>query len=395
VHELRIKSVLPSRGLLGGGLSVTIEGGGFYQGFAEGATDAKKQTRVKFGANEVAELDIIDDDTMEVISPPNRRDPPRGHLQPQRRRHRPGCFTYYVDLVSPRSRRPAARRGRPGGGAEGRRVDRGPDGAHRREGLPEGDGGRCADGAGHRPSRRRRRSVDVRAFNKNGIGEIRRGFTYFEPLRLDRAEPPAGPIAGGGSVRLFGKSLGGATRVLFGDAEAAFTVVDDGTLEAVAPAAAAGAGAVDLAVETTSGAATRAGGYVYFDPRRPTWRSRRLADARAGGRRQHADDRRRGLRRDHDLRDRRRGRAAGDRARAERGRRHRARRRGESLGGVGVAGLAAQVTLGGGYHYNVALDSVAPASGRSAGGDSVALAGAASPTAWRSSSARSPPPASR
>ncbi|HEY3446357.1 MAG TPA: IPT/TIG domain-containing protein [Myxococcales bacterium] len=378
LHEVRIKSVLPSRGLLTGGVSVTIEGGGFYQGFAEGSTEAKKLTRVRFGANEVAQLDIIDDDTMEVTAPPNPAGPADVVIiNPNGTATCTGCFTYFLDL-SFDSISPA--RGSIEGGLE---VELKGDAFT--DDLTVLIGGKaCPELTVVDPQTARATvppgsapgPVDVRVFNKNGVGEIRRGFTYFEPLRLDRAEPSAGPIVGGGTVKLVGKSLTGATKVLFGTAEASFAVVDDGTIDAVAPAAAS-AGAVDLKVETPAGTATRASGYVYFDPS-----ATGLAIA--------------GVWPTH-------GPAAGGNTLTIVGAGFDAATVFQIDGvaaavvsapepnvavvtvpagaanrwvAVSATGAATQATLGSGYHYNLALDSLAPVSGKSSGGDAVVLTGA-------------------
>jgi hypothetical protein len=375
---VKIKSVLPSRGPLAGGTNVTVEGGSFYLGFASGSTDAKKSTHVHFGSNEAAEFDIIDDDTLEVVAPPNPAgavdvivDNPNGHAVCS------GCFTYFLDLsltsVTP-DHGPLA-----GGieielkgdafspsltvlvgGKASPRVNL-VDSQTVRALVPPGD----ASGP-----------VDVRVFNKNGIGEIRRGFTYLATPTIDRVDPPYGPIAGGGQVRVLGQGLSTASHLRFGAIEAVFFGVDDGTLTATVPPG-PGAGPVDVSVETAQGNAELFSGYIYFDP---TAAGLSVVSAWPTH-----------------------GPAAGDSAVTVVGSGFDASTTFQVGGSsamvlalpdphvavvmvqagpanqwvaVSASAGAAQASLGHGYHYNLALGSVSPPSGASEGGDPVTLRGA-------------------
>lgn len=67
-------------------------------------------------------------------------------------------------------------------------------------------------------------------------------------LAVGRVAPPAGPA--GTPVRVLGHGFLGATTVRFGAAEAVFTVIDDSTISAVAPA---GSGTVEVTVKTPAG----------------------------------------------------------------------------------------------------------------------------------------------
>ncbi len=68
--ELKVKRLLPPRGPTAGGSTVIIEGSGFLRDFAPSGTQAKKVTTLKFGSNPVIDFSIIDDETMEVRTPP-------------------------------------------------------------------------------------------------------------------------------------------------------------------------------------------------------------------------------------------------------------------------------------------------------------------------------------
>lgn len=79
-------------------------------------------------------------------------------------------------------------------------------------------------------------------------------YTYQVPAPVVTAvAPTAGPAAGGTAVRLTGSNFTGTTAVAFGAVPAAsFTVVNDTTITATAPAANA-AGPVDITVTTPGG----------------------------------------------------------------------------------------------------------------------------------------------
>ncbi|MBI5543977.1 MAG: IPT/TIG domain-containing protein [Deltaproteobacteria bacterium] len=377
--QLILKSVVPSRGQLTGNTRVTLEGGGFYQGFAEGATDAKKQTRVRFGDNQVAQIDIIDDSTMEVVTPPN----PAGQTDvvvenPNGVATCTYCFGYFLDLSLTSI---APDRGPLEGGTE---IELKGDAfidsltvlvggkASPKVTLVDAQTARAVVPPGAVPG-----PVDVRVFNKNGVGEIRRGFTYQQLPKLNRVEPPYGPIAGGGTVRLEGAGLALALRVLFGAQEAAFHVVDDSAIEVTVPAVAA-PGPVDVSVEAPLGTALRPRGYIYFD------------DAATGLSLT-------GVWPTH-------GPPAGGQSLTVVGSRFDAATIFEIGGAVATlvgsptanvatvtvpatavanhwvevraSAGADEATLAQGYHYNLALDSVTPTSGAAHGGEIVAVAGA-------------------
>ena len=83
-----------------------------------------------------------------------------------------------------------------------------------------------------------------------------------EPPTVNAVEPDSGPAAGGTAVTITGDDLTGVTGVTFGGVAATgVSVVDDNTVEAVAPAHAAGA--VDVVATDANGTDTLVGGYTY------------------------------------------------------------------------------------------------------------------------------------
>ncbi len=370
-----IRQVVPARGPVFGGTAVTIEGGGFFRGFAEGATDAKKSTHIFFGTNEASDFRIIDDDTLEVTSPPN----PAGAADvsiknPNGTTTCSGCFTYFIDLVVS-SFTPV--RGPTEGGTEveikGDGFDSAPtvlfagkasprvvlvDAHTVRATTPPGAAG---------PS-------DLRIFNKNGAVELRRAFEYFDAVALESLAPAYGPIAGGTVATLSGKGLTGVTSVTVGGLAASFTSADAQNLQLTTPAAAA-AGPADVVVVAGQGSKTLKGGFVYFDPAATSLGIVGVVPAygpaRGGNRVTLVGS---GL------------------ATAS-----------ATFGGIAatvvsadanslvvtvpagaantrvdlaVSAAAGQATLGSGYRYNVSLAGVTPTSGPAVGGQSVAVAGA-------------------
>lgn len=265
--EVKLTTVTPARGPIGGGVSVTLEGKGFVRGFAERSTDARRDTRIYFGTNEASVFQIIDDDTIEVTAPPN----PVGEVEvivhnPNGTARCADCFTYFTQLEF-RSITPAS------GGLEGGNTVE-----LRGRGFAGGVTVLFGDARSPQvvveddqlaravvPSAAVAGPVDVRVFNKNGVGEIRRGYTYEPSLAITAIEPAYGPLAGGGTVVISGARFEDVVGVGFGGVDAGpVQVRDAGTIEVTLPAGAA-PGAVDVTVTTQAGSATLSGGFVYFD----------------------------------------------------------------------------------------------------------------------------------
>ncbi|HTW41037.1 MAG TPA: IPT/TIG domain-containing protein [Solirubrobacteraceae bacterium] len=92
-------------------------------------------------------------------------------------------------------------------------------------------------------------------------------FSYVPAPNITAVQPAKGSPAGGGTVTISGEGLGEATTVSFGQEPAtSFTVLSPSSIEAVAPAGAAGT--VELSVTTPSGTSARSAhdGYTYVGP---------------------------------------------------------------------------------------------------------------------------------
>ena len=120
------------------------------------------------------------------------------------------------------------------------------------------------------------RTVSFSVTDGNGAASntAARGVAFYGAGSQPLADAPAvqalapayGPVAGGNTVTIQGRNLGGATAVVFGtQAAASFALNADGSLNAVAPAGSAGQ-VVSVRVTTPSGtsAATAGGQYSYF-----------------------------------------------------------------------------------------------------------------------------------
>lgn len=265
---LRITKVLPPRGGTAGGTQVLLEGSGFIRGFATRGTDAKRETTLKFGGNSVVEYQIIDDETLELRSPPGLVGPatvllknPNGNFSCN------SCFTYFDELfvtsLTPKE-------GPLRGGNEVTIVGQGftsdtqvvfgtfatpqmtlVDANTLKAVVPRGT---VAD------------AVDVVVYNKNGVSSQRRAYRYLPEPRLNSVSPLTGPISGGTSVVLTGQGLGRVTAVSFGNTAAtSFTVNSETQITAVTPAASA-VGAVDVKVSNAADSWTMKGAFTYVNP---------------------------------------------------------------------------------------------------------------------------------
>ena len=107
--------------------------------------------------------------------------------------------------------------------------------------------------------------VDVEVTTSGGSATLGFGFEYVASPTLSTASPPAGPLAGGTSVTLFGSDIAGATSVTFGGVPATnLTPVSPAILVVSTPAHSVGA--VDVVVTTPGGSATLSDGYTYVAP---------------------------------------------------------------------------------------------------------------------------------
>jgi len=82
-------------------------------------------------------------------------------------------------------------------------------------------------------------------------------YAYLPAPTLTGLSPTQGPITGGNTVTITGTNLAQTTTALFGSATAAFTVISDSQVVAIAPAGAAGTATVTLTTPAgTSNTAT-------------------------------------------------------------------------------------------------------------------------------------------
>lgn len=265
--ELKLLRLLPPRGASAGGTAVLLEGSGFLRDFSTTGSQAKPLTTLRVGGNTVQDFQIIDDQTIELRTPPGVAGAASVSIRnPNGSFVCNNCFTYFDELVvtafTPRS-------GPLAGGNEVTITGQGftndtqvlfgayssprvtfVSATELKVIVPRG----AAAGL-----------VDLLVYNKNGTNSQRRAYTYVADLRITRVAPPAGGIVGGDTVTLTGSGFTGATAVSFGGtAAASFTVVSDTQLTAVTPAASAGA--VDVTVTTPVGSFTAKKAFTFFDP---------------------------------------------------------------------------------------------------------------------------------
>ncbi len=268
--ELRVRRVLPPRGSTAGGNTVLIEGSGFLRDFASTGSRAKPLTTVKFGTNQVPDLTIIDDRTMEVRTPPGLTGGTGVSVQnPNGRFVCNNCFTYFEDLVVTSF---TPREGALAGGTTVTITGQGFD-----EEVQVLFGAASATGITRVSSTELRVTtprgqaadlVDLVVYNKNGVSTQRRGFRYLADLRVSSVSPAFGPLAGGTIVTLAGSGFTGVTEVRFGATPGtALSAASDSSLTVTSPAGAAGA--VDLTVVTPRATWTVKRGFSFVDAAGP------------------------------------------------------------------------------------------------------------------------------
>ncbi len=112
--------------------------------------------------------------------------------------------------------------------------------------------------------------VDVRVVDATTGEEavVEAAFLYFNPVAVHAVDPASGHVLGGTPVTVTGAGFTPDTHLLFGGRAAVATkVLDDGTIQAVAPDA-AGPGPVDVWVSNAQGVARLEDGFLYFAPPR-------------------------------------------------------------------------------------------------------------------------------
>jgi formylglycine-generating enzyme required for sulfatase activity len=106
-----------------------------------------------------------------------------------------------------------------------------------------------------------------------GESSLADGYTYVllgagAPPIVVGVAPQSVHVSGGDTIQIVGQNFGGATAVKIDGVAAAFTVVDDGTITAVAPAHARG-GMFNVAVTTPAGTYSKVGAIAYWQA--PPW----------------------------------------------------------------------------------------------------------------------------
>ena len=97
---LAVKRILPPRGSSAGGTTVTLVGSAFIRDFASGGTSAQRLTSITFGGNPVLDFQVIDDETIELRSPPGTAGQVSVVLKnPNGRVTCNNCFTYFDELA--------------------------------------------------------------------------------------------------------------------------------------------------------------------------------------------------------------------------------------------------------------------------------------------------------
>lgn len=263
---LSITALLPPRGASAGGTSVLISGSAFLHDFAGSGTEAKPNTVIKIGGNQVQDFQIIDDETIELRTPPGVTGPASVSLQnPNGGFVCNNCFTYF-DELSVTGFTP--RQGVLSGGNEVVITGTGFTadtqvlfGAYSSPHIAFDSVTQLTVTA---PRGAAVGPVDLVVYNKNGVSTQRRGYTYVADLRVSSVSPPTGPLAGGTTVTLTGTGFTGATAVKFGGTDGTgLSVVSDTELLVASPAGTAGA--VDVTVVTPGGTWTVKKGFTYFD----------------------------------------------------------------------------------------------------------------------------------
>ncbi len=269
--DLVLKTITPPRGALEGGTIVVFAGKGFVDGFAQGGgLAASAETTVTFGGNPAVEVNVIDDDTIEVKSPPGTAGAADVTIaNPNGSTTCAGCFTYFQAIgLSRLSPTQGSTRGGdtltltgagfvPGvmvlvGGNAATNVSVSTDGTSLTAETPPGLAG----------------SADVGVVGLNSSAFLHRAFVYVAPMSVTSVSPPDGPVAGGTAITVSGAGFSSDATVELGGVPATNVALQsDGTLVATAPAASL-AGPVAVTVTTQWGQATLQNGFAYYDQSR-------------------------------------------------------------------------------------------------------------------------------
>ena len=259
---LIILSLDPQRGLASGLEQVEIEGAGFVRG-----------VQVLFGESAAEDVFVLDEHRIAVITPPRTpglvdvtiRDPETGASATLE-----DGFLFYnpVSIVSIEPANGHVLGGEPitirgSGFVPGSQVILGDRAAISIEVIdtttilavtPE------AGGIG---------PVNVHVSNDLGIGTLQKGYLYFDSPVVKAVSPPVGLVAGGTLVQLSGEGFFEPLAVTFGGRALENVVVTNASTITGRTPLADVAGAVDVLVSTTFGAALLEDAFVYLDDLEP------------------------------------------------------------------------------------------------------------------------------
>lgn len=258
VTSLKVDSVTPTRVPTHGGVEVTIRGGGFGEA-----------TRASFDGETALRHDVVDSETLRVVTPPNDAGPATLRLTGREESTTvDGAVTYFapleVDTVTPAA----------GPTAGGTRVTVRGDGFE--SGMTVSFGGEAAtvesvasDGTeatltipAHAAG-----LVDLSVETPGGDATLRQDAFYYrsqaDEFRLAAVDPEVGPASGGEQVRVIGAGLEASGVSLEFGGNAA-SIVRSGTGYVVVDLPSHPTGAVDVVADDGSGTTSRLdGGFEY------------------------------------------------------------------------------------------------------------------------------------
>ena len=109
-------------------------------------------------------------------------------------------------------------------------------------------------------------AVDISVRSPNGEAVVPEGYYYYERLRVDRVDPPIGPLNGGIRVTLHGEGLLEMSRINFGErpTEVQSVAEDGSTLDVIVPPGDA-VGPIDIDILNLNGALILEEAFVYYD----------------------------------------------------------------------------------------------------------------------------------
>jgi len=258
----------PPRGPVAGGTVVLLYGKRFVDGFAAfGGSQASLQTTVAVGGNSVIDPMVIDDNRIEIRTPPGQAgDTDIVVTNPNGTATCAKCFRFY-EVVTVASVQPAQGSTRGGepisvvgggfsagalvlvGGREATGVVVAADGKSLTGSTPPGQAG----------------GADVEVVGPNSSGRLRRAFVYIAPMRLYSVDPSGGAAAGGTAVVLTGEGFTADTTVAFdGAAATGVSFVSETEIRATTPAGPAGHAATVKTTARRGQQASLAGAFAWW-----------------------------------------------------------------------------------------------------------------------------------